>query len=107
MSNPLSEVAMSNNPCLREHIRLLRDLRAVRNFLPTPVPDAVLDDIYEVTRWTGSAENRQPWKLVVIRQRETLDRLAALEGYAEHLASAPLGIVLVMDTYDIEFSTYD
>ena len=98
---------MSENAIVQEEIRLLKNLRAVRDFRPDPVPEAVLADIYEVARWSGSAENRQPWNLVVVRDRAMLDRLAVIPGYADHLAGAPLGIVLVMDTYDIEFSTYD
>jgi nitroreductase len=91
----------------RSQIRLLRDLRAVRHFRPDPVPAEVLDDIYEVTRWTGSAKNLQPWDLVVIRNRATLDQLSELEGYARHLAAAPLGIVLVIDNDNPEFAAYD
>jgi nitroreductase len=98
---------MTDQATIRDRVALLRDLRAVRQYRPAPVPQAVLDDVYEVTRWTGSAENRQPWDLVVVRDRATLDRLAALDGYAAHLSSAPLGIVLVMDSYDPEFATYD
>jgi nitroreductase len=77
-------------------ITTLRNLRAVRQFRSDPVPQQVLDDILEVARWSGSASNRQPWEFVVLRQRATLDALAALEGYAKHLAGAPLGIVIVM-----------
>jgi nitroreductase len=98
---------MSENPCRAEQIALLRNLRAVRDYDPAPVPQAALDDIYEVGRWTGSAENRQPWDLVVVRDRAMLERLGALEGYADHLAGAPLGIVLVMDNAIPEYATHD
>jgi nitroreductase len=98
---------VSENPCLREEIRLLLDLRAVRDYAPDPVPQTALDDIYQVARWTGSAENRQPWDLVVVRDRATLDRLGALSGYADHLLTAPLGIVLVMDGSNEEYATHD
>jgi nitroreductase len=98
---------MSEPTIVRDRIRLLRNLRAVRHFRPDPVPESVLADLYEVTRWTGSAKNLQPWDLVVVRDRPTLDRLAAFEGYAKHLAGAPLGIVLVMDGDNPEFATYD
>jgi nitroreductase len=98
---------VSENPCLHDEIRLLRDLRAVRDYAPDPVPQEALDDIYEVARWTGSAENRQPWDLVVVRDPAMRQKLAALEGYADHLASAPLGIVLVMDNSNEEFATHD
>ena len=79
-----------------DRIAFLRSLRAVRNFRPDPVPPEVVDDILEVARWSGSASNRQPWELVVIRDRETLGELAGVEGYATHLRGATLGIVLVM-----------
>ena len=98
---------MSEHPCLREEIQLLLDLRAVRDYAPAPVPQAALDDIYDVARWTGSAENRQPWDLVVVRDRAMLDRLGALPGYADHLLTAPLGIVLVMDGSNEEYATHD
>jgi nitroreductase len=98
---------MSENPCLREEIRLLRDLRAVRDYAPDLVPQAALDDILEVARWTGSAENRQPWDLVVVRDAALRQKLAALPGYADHLAGAPLGIVLVMDNANEEYATHD
>lgn len=98
---------MTDASATHSHIRALRDLRAVRHFLSDPVPTEVLDDIYEVSRWTGSAKNLQPWDLVVIQDRATLDQLATLEGYVGHLAGAPLGIVLVIDNDNPEFAAYD
>jgi nitroreductase len=87
---------MADTRPAEDRIVFLRSLRAVRSFRPDPVPQEVLDDILEVARWSGSASNRQPWELVVIRDREILGALASLEGYADHLEGAPLGIVLVM-----------
>jgi nitroreductase len=88
-------------------IAFLRSLRAVRSFRPDPVPQEVVDDILEVARWSGSASNRQPWEIVVIRDRETLEKLAQVEGYAHHLRGAPLGIVLVMAGERPTQETYD
>jgi nitroreductase len=91
----------------RDRIRFLRTLRAVRSFRPDPVPQEVIGDILRVARWSGSASNRQPWEIVVIRERDTLRSLAGLDGYVGHLAEAPLGIVLVMDGGRAEQETYD
>jgi nitroreductase len=77
-------------------INFLKSLRTVRIFSGEPVSQEALDDILEVARWSGSARNRQPWKFLVVRDRGTLERLAALEGYAQHLAGAAVAIVLVM-----------
>jgi nitroreductase len=82
------------DPC--ELIDFLRSVRTVRFFKPKPLPEEVLNDVLEVARWTGSARNRQPWELVLVRDRDMLEKLASSEGFAGHLASAALGIVLVM-----------
>lgn len=87
---------MTDTGTTEGRIAFLRSLRAVRSFRPDPVPQGVVDDVLEVARWSGSASNRQPWELVVIRDQETLGALARVEGYADHLGDAPLGIVLVM-----------
>jgi len=79
-------------------VGFLKSLRTLRTFEQhKPVPENVLQDVLEVARWSGSARNRQPWEfLVMVRDRETLESLAACEGRAAHLANAAVGIVLVM-----------
>jgi nitroreductase len=90
-----------------DRISFLRTLRAVRSFRPDPVPQGVIDDVLDVVRWSGSASNRQPWEVILIRERDTLRSLASVGGYAGHLARAPLGIVLVMAGDRAEQETYD
>ena len=76
-----------------ERISFLRGLRAVRQLRPDPLPDAVVHDILEVARWSGSAGNRQPWEFVVVRDRDMLRQLATIEGAtAGHLANAAVGL---------------
>ena len=98
---------MSTDVEARDRIAFLRGLRAVRQFRADPLPQTVVDDLLEVARWSGSARNLQPWELVVVRSRETLGALAAVEGYAVHLGGAALGIVLVMAGHDRDQETYD
>src|SRR5215218_1104894 len=100
-------IPMTETQTTKDRIAFLRSLRAVRQFRPDPVPQEVVDDILEVARWSGSAGNRQPWEFVVIRDRNTLRALAAVEGYAGHLASAALGIVPVMAGERAEQEIYD
>ena len=80
-----------------EPIEFLRSLRSVRRFTDQPVPDEAITDMLTVSRWTGSARNLQPWSFVVIKDREMLKTLAGCEGSCKHLATAALGILLVMD----------
>ena len=90
-------------------IEFLRTLRTVRRFTDEPVPQAVLDDLLTVARWSGSAKNLQPCAFVVVRDRDTLRRLAELDGYVRHLSGAALAIVLVMDGAPdrVEQETFD
>jgi nitroreductase len=87
-------VIQAENP--QQFIKLLRGLRAVRQFRPDAIPQEVINALLEVARWSGTASNRQHWELVVIQDKKTLQALAQCEGYAQHLAGAALGIVLVM-----------
>ncbi len=90
-----------------DRISYLRQLRAVRQFRPDRVPEAAVADLLQVVRWSGSASNRQPWELVLVSRPETLRALGAVEGYAKHLAGAPLAIVLVMSGERPEQDTFD
>ena len=101
---------MTNTESAHDRIAFLRGLRAVRQFRSESIPDAAIDDILTVARWSGSASNGQPWELIVIRDRATLQALAAIEspvGNARHLAGAAVGIVLVMDGKRVDPDTYD
>jgi nitroreductase len=96
----------SDTPAAR--IAFLRGLRAVRQLRPDPLPDAVVHDILEVARWSGSAGNRQPWEFVIVRDRDMLGRLATIDGAnAGHLASAALGLAIVIRREVPDLDAYD
>jgi nitroreductase len=81
----------------------LRSLRSVRRFSPQPIPEDVLLDVLEVGRWTGSSKNTQPWHTIVVRERETLLKLATCGPFAGHVAGAQAAIVLVMEDANRRF----
>src|SRR5256885_12102870 len=87
----LTEIA---NP--RQITDFLRSLRAVWEFKRQPIPDAVVQDILEVARWSGSASNRQFAQITVVRKPDSLQALAGAGGYAGHLRGAALAMILVM-----------
>jgi len=49
--------------------------RSVRKYTSAPVPEADLVQILNAARMAPTAGNQQPWKFVVIRNRETLNRM--------------------------------
>lgn len=78
---------------MNDQIRFLRRLRTVRDFRPDPVPDEALNDVLEVGRWTGSANNRQPAEVVVVRDPAARQKLT--EWGANTAAKAPAVLVIV------------
>ena len=78
-------------------VRPLRQTRQIREFEPTPVPAHVLDALADVARWTGSSENSQPWRFIVITDAATLHALhdAGLPQ-TRGLATAPAAIAIAL-----------
>jgi nitroreductase len=59
----------------------MRTLRAVRRLKPDPIPDDVLHRILEAATWAPTGGNRQPWRIIAVKDRARKERLGAL--YAE------------------------
>ena len=74
----------------RDAVRPLLRTRQVREFTGAPLPDDVLDSITDVARWTGSSKNTQPWRFIVVRDRQIIRRLhEAGLPQTRSLATAP------------------
>ncbi len=72
---------MSLPPAWSEIGRLVRGRRSVRRFRSEPVPSfADLEDLLALATWAPSAHNRQPWRLVVLRDGAEKERLAQAMG---------------------------
>lgn len=72
--------------------------REVRSYTGQPLPDRVLRDILRAGRASGSSRNRQPWRFVVVRDRERLRQLATLGRFAGHVATAAAAIAVAIET---------
>ncbi|UCD95204.1 MAG: nitroreductase family protein, partial [Candidatus Zixiibacteriota bacterium] len=54
---------------------ILKNRRTVRKFKATPIPDAHIKRILDAARLAPTAGNQQPWKFLVIRDRDRLGKL--------------------------------
>ena len=50
--------------------------RQIREFTDEPVDRPMLDALADVARWSGSSRNNQPWRFIVVTDRDTIRRLA-------------------------------
>ena len=78
-------------------LRNVRSLRAVRCFRPDPVAETTVRELIDVARWTGSARNRQPWRVTAITDPDERCALARCGAYATFLEGAPLVLLLAVD----------
>jgi len=64
---------------------IIKTRRTVRKFKPTPIPKEHILKILDAARFAPTAGNQQPWKFLVIQNRERLDKLQeeALSWYLE------------------------
>ena len=78
-------------------LRALASLCATRRFSSRPIDPADIDRIMEVARWTGSARNRQPWRLITLETSSELTALSRLGAYAQHVRDCPLAVLIAID----------
>ncbi len=80
-----------------ETFACIRTRREIREYLDKPIPDENLLRILEAGRLAPSSKNSQPWHFVVIKNKETLTRIASLTPTGAHIGKASLAIAVLMD----------
>ncbi len=71
--------------------------RSIRVFRPGGIPDATLRLLLEAAMAAPSAVAKDPWHFVVIRQRETLGRLAGVLSNGSMLHGAAMAVCVCGD----------
>jgi nitroreductase len=71
--------------------------RSIRRFKSREVEQWKLDSALDAARWAPSSKNSQPWEFIIIKDRNTLEKIAAESTYGKHIAQAPLAVAFVTD----------
>jgi nitroreductase len=74
--------------------RAVVDKRDQRVYVPRPIPDEALRRILQAARMTGSSKNREPNRLIVVRDREGIRALGGLSPWGKWLSEAAAVIVI-------------
>src|SRR5947209_2957328 len=75
-------------------LRPIRRMLQIRQYKDEAVPDEIVEQLLDLGRWTGSSKNGQPWHFIVVRDRESLRRIAGLRPNINWAASAPVAIAI-------------
>ena len=78
--------------------------RSIRKFLPDDIPDEMVEQMLEAARLAPSASNRQPWRLVVARDKEIKKELRRICMGQKLIEEAPVVFVCFgdMSRYSID-----
>ncbi len=89
-----------------EVIEAIRTRRSVRHYKEDPVSEELIDKILAAGMSAPSAGNQQPWQFVVIRKRESLDAVPAINPYSEMVRHASVAILVCGDLHLERFKGY-
>ena len=71
----------------------IRTRRSVRGYKAEPIPQETLDQVLEAFRLAPSANNEQPWKLIVVSEAEVRKKVAEVCWNQTFIAEAPIVLV--------------
>ncbi len=71
----------------------IRTRRSIRRYKPTPVPESLLKEVLNAARLAPSADNAQPWKIIVVMDEQAKAKLASACNGQKFIAQAPLALV--------------
>jgi len=90
MSNKLSDEALD---------LLFRNARSHNGWLPNPVSDAVLKELYELLKWGPTSSNSCPARFVFVKSFEAKEKLlpCVAQGNLEKTRNAPVVAIIAQD----------
>ncbi len=71
--------------------------RSIRAYRPGPIPEQVLQRLLEAAMAAPSAVAKDPWRFVIVTERTTLEKLAAVLSNGEMLLQAGTAIAVCGD----------
>jgi nitroreductase len=80
-----------------DKLQFILGRRSIRVYKPGDVSEAAVTQLLQAAMAAPSAVARDPWRVVIIRKKETLSTIAAALPNGGMLATAPLGIVVCGD----------
>ncbi|MBN2049592.1 MAG: nitroreductase family protein [Spirochaetales bacterium] len=84
-----------------ELLSFIKNRVSIRNFSDEPVNLEALKRILEAGRLAPSAKNRQPWRFIVIREKELRSRVQNASFGQNHVGTAP--VIIAACTTNVDY----
>jgi len=89
-----------------ETIQLLQNRVSVRSYTDRPVDDAHVEAVLRAAFRAPTSSNIQSYSVVVVRDKDTLAKLAPVTGNQKHVANAPVFLAFCADMTRIEHAMH-
>jgi nitroreductase len=80
-----------------EKCRFLLERRSIRNFLDKEVSNELLEELFEICRWSPTSRNSQSYYFIVIKNKEIIKFLSEVREPAYPISKAPLAVAICGD----------
>lgn len=91
-----------------ELLQILKERGSVRTYTGEKIPEDKLEKVLKAGLLAPSGRNRKPWEFVVVREKETLEKLSKCRDHgAAMLANADAAIIVVADPEETDVWTED
>jgi nitroreductase/catechol 2,3-dioxygenase-like lactoylglutathione lyase family enzyme len=87
-------------------VRTLLNRRSVRSFSGEPVPPVLVEGILRAAMQAPSAGNQQPWRFVVVRDKNILKEVPSVHPYAAMVPECDVAILVCGDTRAEKYPGY-
>ncbi len=77
-----------------ETLEAIKKRQSIRKYLTKSVDNKLIEKVINAGRLAATARNVQPWKFVIVTNREKLDKLVEINDYADFLKEAPVCILV-------------
>lgn len=74
-------------------LEVIKKRRSVRKYKEDPIPEKDLMRVLEAARLAPSGKNFQPWKFIIVKDKELKEKLAQASAGQFFMAEAPIIIV--------------
>lgn len=91
-----------------DFLEILQERRSIRKYEKEHISDADLQEVLQAGLLSQSSRNRRPWELVVVRERDMLDKLSCCRDHgAAMLKEADCAVLVFADIETSDVWTED
>jgi len=95
---------LKEDESMNQVLNVMKDHRSIRNYLNKEVPEDIINELIEVAQAAPNSINGQQVSVIVVRDKQKLQKIAELAGNQTWIAQAPLFFLFIADFYKMKLA---